>query len=49
MTEYIVRMIVEGRTTQVHIYANDACAAARLALEEYKGCDAHVISTNKVH
>ena len=48
MTEYVVKMIVEGRSTQTRIMANDAGAAARLAREQYKGCDVRILETNKV-
>jgi hypothetical protein len=48
MSEYIVKMIVEGRSTQVRISANDAGAAARLAREQYNGSSVRVLETNKV-
>ena len=48
MTEYLVKMIVEGRNTQTRISANDAGAAARLAREQYKGSDVRILETTKV-
>jgi hypothetical protein len=47
MTEYVVKLIVEGRNTQTRISANDAGAAAHLAREQYKGCDVRVLETNR--
>ena len=48
MTEYVVKMIVEGRSTQTRITANDAGAAARIARDQYKGCNVRILETNKV-
>lgn len=48
MTEFVVKMIVEGRNTQTRIFANDAGAAARLAREQYKGCEVRVLETSRV-
>jgi hypothetical protein len=48
MSEYRVKMIIEGRSTQTRIFAIDAGAAARLAREQYKGCNVRVLETNRV-
>ena len=48
MSEFRVKMIVEGRSTQTQIFANDASAAARLAREQYKGCNVRVLETSRV-
>jgi hypothetical protein len=48
MSEYKVKMIIEGRSTQARIFANDAGAAARLAREQYKGCNVRVLETSRV-
>jgi len=47
MTEYVVKLIVEGKNTQVRVDANDAGTAARLARQMYSGCDVRVLETNK--
>ena len=46
--EFVVKMIVEGRNTQVRISANDSSAAARLAREMYNGNSVRVLETSKV-
>jgi hypothetical protein len=47
MTTYVVKLIVEGRNTQVRVDANDAGAAARLAREMYNGSSVRVLETSK--
>lgn len=46
--EFVVKMIVEGRSTQERVFANDAGAAARLAREKYAGSSVRILETNKV-
>jgi hypothetical protein len=48
MSEYKVKMIIEGRSAQTRIFANDAGAAARLAREQYKGCNVRVLETSRI-
>ena len=48
MSEYIVKLIVEGKNTQQRVDANDASSAARLAREMYSGNSVRVLETSKV-
>ena len=47
-SEYIVKMIVEGRNTQTRISAHDAGQAAQLARAQYAGNSVRVLETNRV-
>jgi hypothetical protein len=48
MTEFVVKMIVEGRNTQTTVSANDSSAAAAIARAQYSGSSVRVIETTKV-
>jgi len=48
MTEFVVKMIVEGKNTQQRISAYDAASAARLARDMYAGKSVRVLETSKV-
>lgn len=47
MTTFVVKLIVEGRNTQVRVDANDAGAAAQLARAMYNGSSVRVLETSK--
>jgi hypothetical protein len=47
MTTFVVKLIVEGRNTQVRIDANDAAAATRLARDMYSGNSVRVLETSR--
>jgi hypothetical protein len=47
MTTFVVKLIVEGRNTQVRVDANDAGAAAKLARDMYSGSSVRVLETSK--
>lgn len=49
MSEYKVRMIVEGRSTSIRVEANSSSDAARLAMAQYAGSEARVIETSRIH
>jgi hypothetical protein len=48
MSEYRVKMIVEGRSTNVTISAYNAGEAARLARAQYAGNNVRVLETSRV-
>lgn len=48
MSEYRVKMIVEGRSTCLTISAYDAASAARLARAMYAGNSVRVLETSRV-
>jgi len=47
-SEFIVKMIVEGRNTQTRISANDSAQAAQLARAQYAGVNVRVLETTRV-
>lgn len=48
MHEYEVRLVVDGRSTRVRVYANSAGAARSLAESQYAGSNVRFVSTKRV-
>jgi hypothetical protein len=47
MTDYNVKMVVEGKNTTVRVNAVDSSAAKQIALAQFSGSNAHVVETSK--